>query len=78
MLLLPLLMAASCRNYIVDVTVENRTGSAVNLLEVDYPSASFGADSMAAPRRARLSTLQCRPSGPHQAAARADGGIRGS
>lgn len=48
MLLLPLLMAASCRNYIVDVTVENRTGAAVNLLEVDYPSASFGVDSLAA------------------------------
>ena len=47
MLLLPLLMAASCRNYIVDVTVENRTGGAVNLLEVDYPSASFGVDALA-------------------------------
>jgi hypothetical protein len=28
--------------------VENRTGGAVQLLEVDYPSASFGADSLAA------------------------------
>lgn len=48
MLLLPLLMAASCRTYIVDVTVENHTGAAINLLEVDYPSASFGVDSLPA------------------------------
>lgn len=44
--LLPLLMAASCKNYIVGVTVENHTGGVVNLLEVDYPSASFGVDSL--------------------------------
>ncbi len=29
-------------------TVENRTGGTVTLLEVDYPSASFGADTLAA------------------------------
>jgi len=28
--------------------IENRSGGAVQLLEVDYPSASFGADSLAA------------------------------
>jgi hypothetical protein len=28
--------------------VENHTGGPVRLLEVDYPSASFGADSLAA------------------------------
>ena len=28
--------------------MENRTGAAIQLLEVDYPSASFGADSLAA------------------------------
>ena len=39
-------MAASCRTYIVDVTVENHTGGVVNQLEVDYPSASFGVDSL--------------------------------
>jgi hypothetical protein len=27
--------------------VENRTGAAIELLEVDYPSASFGADTLA-------------------------------
>ncbi len=46
-LLLPLLMAASCRSYIVHVTVVNHTGAAINLLEVDYPSASFGVDTLA-------------------------------
>ena len=29
------------------ITVENRTGAEVRLLEVDYPSASFGVDSLA-------------------------------
>jgi hypothetical protein len=46
--LLPLLMAASCRTYIVHVTVVNHTGGVVNLLEVDYPSASFGVDTLPA------------------------------
>jgi hypothetical protein len=30
------------------VSVENRTGAPVRLLEVDYPSASFGSDELAA------------------------------
>jgi hypothetical protein len=48
LLLLPLLIAASCQSYIVRVTVVNHTGAAVNQLEVDYPSASFGVDTLAA------------------------------
>ena len=43
-----LLALAACHSYHVDATVENRTGGAIQLLEVDYPSASFGADSLAA------------------------------
>ena len=43
-----LLAALGCHSYHIDVTVENRTGGPVRLLEVDYPSASFGADSLAA------------------------------
>jgi hypothetical protein len=39
---------AGCKSYHVDATVENRTGAAIELLEVDYPSASFGADNLAA------------------------------
>jgi hypothetical protein len=38
---------AGCRSYHIDATVENRTGAAIKLLEVDYPSASFGTDAMA-------------------------------
>jgi hypothetical protein len=41
-------LAIGCHSYHVDTTVENRTGGAIQLLEVDYPSASFGADSLAA------------------------------
>ena len=40
--------AAGCKSPHVDVSVENRTGTEVKLLEVDYPSASFGANSLAA------------------------------
>lgn len=45
--LLPMLAAAACRSPHVEVTVENRTGAEVRLLEVDYPSASFGVNSIA-------------------------------
>ena len=38
---------AGCHSYHVETTVENRTGAPIQLLEVDYPSASFGADSLA-------------------------------
>jgi len=38
----------ACKSYHIDVTVTNNTGSAISLLEVDYPSASFGADTLAA------------------------------
>ena len=39
---------SACHSYHIDATVENRTGAPIQLLEVDYPSASFGADSLAA------------------------------
>lgn len=37
-----------CHSYHIETTVENRTGGTIQLLEVDYPSASFGANSLAA------------------------------
>jgi hypothetical protein len=37
-----------CHSYQIDTTVENRTGASIELMEVDYPSASFGADQLAA------------------------------
>lgn len=43
-----LLATSGCRSHHVEITVENRTGAAIQLLEVDYPSASFGADKLAA------------------------------
>jgi hypothetical protein len=45
------------------MTVENRTGAAIQLLEVDYPSASFGADKLAPGEIFRYS-IQVRGSGP--------------
>src|ERR1035437_3118363 len=44
---LPALMASGCHSLHIETKVENRTGSEIRLLEVDYPSASFGADSLA-------------------------------
>ena len=46
--LLPLLgLACGCHSYHIDTAVVNRTGDAITLLEVDYPSASFGVDKLA-------------------------------
>ena len=42
-----LIVASGCRSYHIEITVENRTGANIHLLEVDYPSASFGADRLA-------------------------------
>jgi hypothetical protein len=46
-LLLPLL-AAGCRSAFVSATITNHSGSPLSLIEVDYPSASFGVGSLAA------------------------------
>jgi hypothetical protein len=48
LLLFPVTIAVGCRSYHVAITVENRTGAPIQILEVDYPSASFGADALAA------------------------------
>jgi hypothetical protein len=47
-LLTAFLGIAGCRSAHIDVTVENRTGAEAQLLEVDYPSASFGVGSLVA------------------------------
>ena len=62
-LALMLVWAAGCHSYHIDMTVENRTGGAIQLLEVDYPSASFGADKLAAGEVFRY-RIQVRGSGP--------------
>jgi hypothetical protein len=43
-----LVVATGCHSYHVETTVENHTGGLIRLLEVDYPSASFGVNSLAA------------------------------
>jgi hypothetical protein len=52
-----------CHSYRIDVTVENRTGSPIELLEVDYPSASFGADNLGIGEQYHY-RFQVRGSGP--------------
>jgi hypothetical protein len=42
-----LLTVTGCHSYHIDSTIENRTGAAIQLLEIDYPSASFGINSLA-------------------------------
>jgi hypothetical protein len=56
-------LAAGCHSYHVETTVENRTGTLVQLLEVDYPSASFGTDDLA-PGAVYHYRIQLRGSGP--------------
>jgi len=41
-------LVCGCRSYHIETTVENKTGATLDLLEVDYPSASFGVDHLAA------------------------------
>jgi hypothetical protein len=41
-------LAAGCKSPYVNAAVKNDTGAAVRLVEVDYPSASFGRESLAA------------------------------
>lgn len=42
------LLAAGCRSAYVEATVHNGSGGPVRLVEVDYPSASFGKESLPA------------------------------
>ena len=54
---------SACHSYRVDATVTNHTGGAIEILEVDYPSASFGADSLASGAEYHY-RFQIRLSGP--------------
>ena len=58
-----LAVLAACRSHHIEATVENRTGAPITLLEVDYPSASFGANSLASNAAFRY-RFQVRGSGP--------------
>jgi hypothetical protein len=46
-LLAGLVPIAGCRSPYVAATVRNRTSQPIDLLEVDYPSASFGTENLA-------------------------------
>ncbi|HEY6414269.1 MAG TPA: hypothetical protein VIX42_11320 [Edaphobacter sp.] len=46
--LLPILIVTGCHSPYVEATVSNHTTQPLLLLEVDYPSASFGTQSLAA------------------------------
>jgi hypothetical protein len=56
-------LLAGCHSYHVETTVENRTGGPIQLLEVDYPSASFGDDKLDADGVFHY-RIQIRGSGP--------------
>jgi hypothetical protein len=47
LLLFSVISMSACHSYHIDATIKNQTGGAISLLEVDYPSASFGADALA-------------------------------
>jgi len=42
------LLVGGCKSPYINATVKNDTGGEVTLVEVDYPSASFGRDVLAA------------------------------
>lgn len=58
-----LCIAAGCHSYHIEASVENRTGGTITLLEVDYPTASFGVDTLA-PDGVVHHRIQTRDSGP--------------
>ena len=62
-LLLCLVALTACHSYHIDATILNHTGGTISLLEVDYPSASFGVDTIPADSTYHY-RLQTRDSGP--------------
>ena len=56
-------LLSACHSYHMEATVKNDTGGPISLLEVDYPSASFGADAVAAGGEVHH-RIQMRGSGP--------------
>ena len=43
-----LVLATGCHSAFIEATVSNRTNGPISLVEVDYPSASFGTQTLAA------------------------------
>ena len=42
----PIVLLAGCHSAFIDATVSNRTATTIPLIEVDYPSASFGTQNL--------------------------------
>jgi hypothetical protein len=40
------LAISGCRSHHIDSIIDNHTGAAIHQIEVDYPSASFGIDTL--------------------------------
>ncbi|HEY0161362.1 MAG TPA: hypothetical protein VGB69_01675 [Edaphobacter sp.] len=47
LVLLPVLLLSGCHSAYVEATVSNHTSQMIDLIEVEYPSASFGTQSLA-------------------------------
>jgi hypothetical protein len=58
-----IVLLSACHSYHIEATVKNDTGGPISLLEVDYPSASFGGDAVAAAGEFHH-RIQTRGSGP--------------
>ena len=58
-----MLGCVGCKSYWIDTSVENQSGQAVRELEVDYPTASFGTNSLA-PGATMHYRFQIRGTGP--------------
>ncbi len=42
-----ILLLAGCHSAFIDATISNRTDKPISLVELDYPSASFGTQTLA-------------------------------
>ena len=64
-ILAALLACVGCKSYWVEANIENQTGQPIHELEVTYPTASFGTNTLA-PGAAMHYRFQIRGSGPVQ------------
>jgi len=57
------LIDSGCHSRHIDSLIDNRTGAAIHQLEIDYPSASFGVDTLT-PGQVYKYRFQVRGEGP--------------
>jgi hypothetical protein len=57
------LSATGCHSYWVDADIDNQTGETIHELEVDYPTASFGKNTLGSGQTMHY-RFQIRGSGP--------------